>query len=230
LFSLPGFKHPHYLLPSIPAVFILASTTDVPEWAKRVTAAALGIAAVAALFFIRIAPFGASVALLLAAAALVVGAVCALRDRIVGSAAFLGVSVALALGIALPQITPPLVTPALVEATENKATWIYGRAAGLWPFGLGRPIGRAWSEDDVSAAVDRGEAVIMSVAAMEGLSSHLRSRVSPAVSWPVIGSPAATHVASALLEGDATPMYQEMVLLVRTDAQGSTPGVKMGLR
>ncbi len=213
LFTIPGFKHAHYLLPAIPLLFVLVATTTRRRWTQLVTAAMLGLVAVGILLSARIAPIVGSLSLVIASVALAWSAACVLTNRLFQSALLVGIAVMLALGVAWPTIAPPYVPSSLGEITKGRDTWIYGRSAGVFSIALGRQVVRAYALGDFQAAIGAGAPVIMTKESYDSLPESFRGNLGTLLRWPIIGHPRFSEIASAIVAREPSPMFQEMVLV-----------------
>ena len=215
LYSLPGLKHPHYVVPALAPLAVLASGPR--PGARRLAAAALllslGIAGALALRFPLSGPvrlgLGCMVLLLVAAAFLLGrGAVAA------GAVAFAGAAVLL-FGSVLPGAVPPPVPAWVAERAGSRPLFTATQNPGLYSFLLGRTVHRASGEGPMLRALEQGQALLVTREERAGLPPEVTARLRPLATWPRLrGRLPVGEVLNAWLRADASELFEPMSLEV----------------
>jgi|SoiMethySBSTD1v2_1073268.scaffolds.fasta_scaffold169656_2 4-amino-4-deoxy-L-arabinose transferase-like glycosyltransferase len=215
LYSLPGLKHPHYVVPALAPLAVLASGTG--RRAARVGSAAvifaLALAGLMALRFPLAAPVRlglVSVVMLLGLSALAVfrGAVAA------GAVAFAGAAVLLFASV-LPGAVPPPVPSWVAERAGSRPLFTATQNPGLYSFLLRRTVHRVSGEGPILRALEAGQALLVTREERDELPAAVTARLSPVASWPRLRGRLPVHeVASAWLRADTSELFEPMTLEV----------------
>ena len=215
LYSLPGLKHPHYVIPALAPLAVLASAPR--PGARRMAAAALilalGVAGALALRFPLAAPVRLGlvcVVLLLVAAGLLVG-----RGAVAaGAVAFAGAAVLL-FGSVLPGAVPPPVPAWVAERAGSRPLFTATQNPGLYSFLLGRTVHRASGEGPVLRALEEGQALLVTRDERAGLPPGVTARLRPLAIWPRLrGRLPVREVVNAWIRADTSELFEPMSLEV----------------
>jgi hypothetical protein len=161
LYSLPGLKHPHYVVPALAPLAVLASGTG--RRAARVGSAAvilaMAVAGALALRFplaapVRLGLVSVVVLLGLSALALVRGAMGA------GALGFAGAAVLLFASV-LPGAIPSPVPSWVAERAGPRPLFTATQNPGLYSFLLGRTVHRVSGEGPILRALEAGQALLV---------------------------------------------------------------------
>lgn len=218
VFSLPGLKQAHYVVPCLVPLLLLAAVPERP-WtpAGRVTAAFFAILAAVALVGLRM-PFPAATrfGLLGSAVLLSLSAVALWRLRPEAGAVGFGGVVVLTYVLILPALNPPPVPEAAWEAAGTRPVAIWRQDPGLFELLARREVHRVNDAQEAAAAAEGGAAVVVPVSDFDALPLNVRGGLTPTVRWtrlrPRIGFPA---VLQALLAGDLDALQESMFLALR---------------
>jgi len=215
LYSLPGLKHPHYVVPALAPLAVLASG-DRPGTGRLASAAlllALGVAGILALRFplaggVRLG-LGCVVALLaLSALALSRGSVLA------GAVAFAGAAVLLFASV-LPGAVPAPVPAWVAERAGSRPLFTATQNPGLYSFLLGRTVHRASGEGPMLRALEEGQALLVTRDERAGLPPAVTARLRPLATWPRLrGRLPIREVVNAWLRADTSELFEPMTLEV----------------
>jgi 4-amino-4-deoxy-L-arabinose transferase-like glycosyltransferase len=215
LYSLPGLKHPHYVVPALAPLAVLAS--DIPGRAGRAGSAvvilALALAGALALRFplaapVRLGLVSVVVLLGLSALALFRGAVGA------GAVAFAGAAVLLFASV-LPGAIPPPVPSWVADRAGPRPLFTATQNPGLYSFLLGRTVHRVSGEGPILQALESGQALLVTREERNGLPAAVTARLSPLASWPRLRGRLSVHeVVNAWLRADTTELFEPMTLEV----------------
>jgi 4-amino-4-deoxy-L-arabinose transferase-like glycosyltransferase len=183
VYSLPGLKHPHYMLPALLPVVVLATrgATGGGRWVTALLLGALGIAGVLALRF----PVEAGVRVALAGAALLVlgaAVLVAWARPFAGAVAVAGTAVLL-LGAVLPAVIPGPVPAQAWALAGNRRIFTPDQNPGLLTLLSGRMVRRAYGEVGVRSALAGGGALVLSESDRQQLPEDVRRRLVPLQSW-----------------------------------------------
>ena len=215
LYSLPGLKHPHYVIPALAPLAVLASAPR--PGARRMAAAALilalGVAGALALRFPLAAPVRLGlvcVVLLLVAAGLLVG-----RGAVAaGAVAFAGAAMLL-FGSVLPGAVPPPVPAWVAERAGSRPLFTATQNPGLYSFLLGRAVHRASGEGPVLRALEEGQALLVTRDERAGLPPGVTARLRPLAIWPRLrGRLPVREVVNAWIRADTSELFEPMSLEV----------------
>jgi len=215
LYSLPGLKHPHYVVPALAPLAVLASAPRVGR--GRLASAALilvlGLAGALALRFPLAGPVRlglACVVLLLVVAAFLVG-----RGAVAtGAVAFAGAAVLL-FGSVLPGAVPPPVPAWVAERAGSRPLFTATQNPGLYSFLLGRTVHRASGEGPMLQALEEGQALLVTRDERAGLPPAVTARLRPLATWPRLrGRLPVGEVVNAWLRADTRELFEPMTLEV----------------
>jgi len=215
LYSLPGLKHPHYVVPALAPVAVLASSPrqGPGRLVSAVLLLGLAFSGALALRFPLAAPVRlglAGVVLLLVLSALAVG-----RGVVVaGSVAFAGASVLL-FGSVLPGAVPPPVPAWVADRAGPRPVFTATQNPGLYSFLLGRTVHRTSGEGPVLRALEEGQALLVTRDERAGLPAAVTARLRPLATWPRLrGRLPVTEVVNAWLRADTSELFEPMSLEV----------------
>jgi 4-amino-4-deoxy-L-arabinose transferase-like glycosyltransferase len=215
LYSLPGLKHPHYVVPALAPLAVLASGPR--PGAGRLGSVALLIGlAVAGALALRFPLAGpvrlglACVVVLVLLSALAVGRSAVLA----GSLAFAGASVLLFASV-LPGAVPPPVPDWVAERAGPRPLFTATQNPGLYSFLLGRTVHRASGEGPMLHALEAGQALLVTRDERAGLPPAVTSRLRPLATWPRLrGRLPVREVVNAWLRADTSELFEPMSLEV----------------
>ena len=215
LYSLPGLKHPHYVVPALAPLAVLASGPR--PGAGRLASAALiltvGVAGALALRFPLAGPvrlgLGCMVLLLVAAAILL-----ARGGVMAGAVAFAGAAVLL-FGSVLPGAVPSPVPAWVAERAGSRPLFTATQNPGLYSFLLGRTVHRASGEGPILQALEQGQALLVTRDERAGLPPAVTARLRPLATWPRLrGRLPVGEVVNAWLRADTSELFERMSLEV----------------
>jgi 4-amino-4-deoxy-L-arabinose transferase-like glycosyltransferase len=220
LYSVPGLKHPHYVVPALAPLALLASgpRPGAGRWVVAALFLALGFAGALALRFpltgpVRIGLVCVVLLLLLAALLLGRGAVAA------GAVAFAGAAVIL-FGSVLPGAVPPPVPAWVAERAGPRSMFTATQNPGLYSFLVGRTVHRASGEGPVLRALEEGQALLVTREERALLPPAVTARLRPLATWPRLrGRLPAREVVNAWLRADTSELFEPMTL----EVLGATP-------
>ena len=223
VFSLPGLKQVHYVVPCLLPLLLLAAVPDRP-WmpAARATAALFALLAGVSLVGLRM-PFPAATRLGLLGSAVLLGLSSTALWRLRPEAAAVGFGgvVVLTYALILPVLNPPPVPASAWEAAGARPVAIWRQDPGLFELLARREVHRVNDAQETAAAAATGAAVVVPTSDFEALPTDIRGGLEPTVRWtrlrPRIGLPA---VVQALWAGDLTGLQERMVLVVGSGAAG----------
>jgi 4-amino-4-deoxy-L-arabinose transferase-like glycosyltransferase len=212
VFSLPSLKWPHYGLACAPAAALLVSRATPPFWARAATALLLGVAAAVALAALRWRlPVTATLALAGTGAGLAAAAWLVARSRLVAGAALAGTGLALAIGLAVPAVNPPVIPADQLARLAGRELYVYDYVPGIFTLGAGRPVHRV-EREAVASTVERGGVVILAAPALSAMPASLRARLVPVARWEHIpGTLPAGTVLRAWRDRDIRPLFEPML-------------------
>lgn len=227
VFSIPPVKHPHYLLPCLPAAILIAGRPDPSRWARAATAAVLGLVAAGILLALRwpVAATAAAAAtvssgLLVAAAALVA------RARVAAAAALAGAASGLLVAVVIPAFDRPPLPPAVLDAAGGRTLRVYGEYPGFAWLAGGRRVHAAWGEAWLGGALAGGEAVAMPEKERDHLSPSLRDGLAVLARWSRVRTALSPEeVWRSWRAADRALLEESMVLVARSSRPGDgAPG------
>jgi 4-amino-4-deoxy-L-arabinose transferase-like glycosyltransferase len=220
LYSVPGLKHPHYVVPALAPLAVLASgpRPGAGRWGVAALLLALALAGALALRFPLSAPVRlglACVVLLLGGAALLVG-----RGAVAaGAIAFAGAAVIL-FGSVLPGAVPPPVPGWVAERAGSRPLFTATQNPGLYSFLVGRTVHRASGEGPILRALQEGQALLVTRDERAGLPPAVTERLRPLASWPRLrGRLPVGEVVDAWVRADTSELFEPMTL----EVLGGTP-------
>lgn len=214
-FTIPSLKWPHYGITCIPAAALLASRTAPPRWSRAATAALLAVLGVAALCTLRW-PLGAPArwGMVLSALFLGVSAVLAARGRLVSCAVAAGGAAALTLVWVVPSVNPPVLPRDFSTAVVDRTLYVYDAIPGVFTMAAGRTVHRITSPEEVEQALASGGALVLSRSQLESYPGVLSGRTVTLARWRRIpGYLPPKIVWRSWLEGDTSPIFEEMLLV-----------------
>ena len=217
VYSLPGLKHPHYVVPALAPLAILASGPRAGRgrWGSSAVLLAVAVAAVLALRF----PLPTLVLLALAGVALllVLAAVAVARRAVLAGAVGIAGAAVLVFGAILPGAVPPPVPAWVAERAGSRPLFTATQNPGLYSFLLGRSVHRVSGEAAVLRALGEGQALLVTRDERTLLSPEITARLVPLASWPRLRGRLTVHeVVSAWFRADATALFEPMTLEVIT--------------
>jgi 4-amino-4-deoxy-L-arabinose transferase-like glycosyltransferase len=216
VYSLPGLKHPHYVVPALAPLAVLASAPRrhiAGRWASAAVLLGVAVAGVLALRFPlpsapRIALAGSALLLLLAALAVARGAV-------LGGAVGLAGAAVLLFAVFLPGAVPPPVPAWAIERAGSRPLFTATQNPGLYSFLAGRSVHRVSEEAGILRALEDGAALLVTRDERAQLPPAVTGRLVPLASWPRLrGRLSVREVANAWLGGDASALFEPMTLEV----------------
>jgi 4-amino-4-deoxy-L-arabinose transferase-like glycosyltransferase len=217
VFSLPGLKQLHYVVPCLVPLLLLAAVPQRP-WpvAARATAVLFGMLAAVALLGLRIPfPPPPRLGLLGSAVVLALAAIALWRLRPEAAAVGFAGALVLTLALILPALNPPPVSQLAWEAAGDRPVAIWRQDPGLFELVAGRVVHRINDAEETGAAVAAGMAVVLPASELEGLPRSIRVGLDPRVRWtrlrPRIGF---GEVTRALWTADLSPLQEEVLLVV----------------
>ncbi len=215
LYSLPGLKHPHYVVPALAPLAVLASAARPGR--RRIGSAvlllALGLAGLLALRFPLTAPV--RLGLVCAVALLVLSAAAVGRGAVLAGAVGFAGAAALLFGSVLPGAVPPPVPPWVGERAGSRPLFTATQNPGLYSLLLGRSVHRASGEGPMLRALEQGQALLVTRDERAQLPPAVTARLIPLASWPRLrGRLSAQEVVSAWLRADPGTLFEPMSLEV----------------
>jgi hypothetical protein len=215
LYSLPGLKHPHYVVPALAPLAVLASgpRPGVGRWVVAALLLALGIAGALALRFPVAAPVRIGlvcVVVLLVGASLLLG-----RGAVVaGAVAFAGAAVIL-FGSVLPGAVPSPVPAWVAERAGARPLFTATQNPGLYTFLVGQTVHRASGEEPILRALEEGQALLVTRDERAELPPGVVTRLRPLATWPRLrGRLPVGEVVNAWLRADTSELFEPMTLEV----------------
>jgi len=221
VYSLPGLKHPHYVVPALVPLAVLASgpRPGAGRWGPALLLLGLALAGALALRFALVAPvrlaLGGTV-LLLGLAGFAMG-----RGRVLaGAVGFAGAS-ALLFAAVLPGAVPPPVPSWVAERAGSRELFTATQNPGLYSFLLGRAVHRASGEDRMLRALEAGQGLLVTRDERSLLPPEVAGRLVPLASWPRLrGRLSVGEVVDAWWRADPGPLFEPMTLEVLPSARG----------
>ncbi len=221
VFSLPGLKQSHYVVPCLLPLLLLAAVPEVPHRAAaRGSVALFALLTAVPLLLLRMPfPVGARLGLGGMAVLLVVASVALWRLRVDAAAVGFAGAAVLALALVLPVVNPPPVPEAAWAAAGERPVVIFRQDPGLYELLVRRVVRRVNDASETEAAVAQGAAAVLPVQDFEALPPALAEGLEPVSRWSRLRPrihPA--DVLRALLTADPQPLREEAVLVVRAPA------------
>jgi hypothetical protein len=215
VYSLPGLKHPHYMLAALLPVVVLATrgARGSGRWLTAALLAAVGLVGALALRF----PLESAVRAALAGATLLVlgAAVLIARARpFAGAMAVAGAAVLL-LGAVLPAAIPGPVPAPAWALVENRGIFTTDQNPGLLTLLSGRTVRRAYGSAGVRSALASGGALVLSESDRQHLPEDIRRRLIPLQSWSRFRTQLPIRsVLEAWLRTDLRPLSEVAMLAI----------------
>jgi 4-amino-4-deoxy-L-arabinose transferase-like glycosyltransferase len=218
VYALPSVRLLHYSLPALPFVLVLAARPHLPRWAVIGTAGLLALGAVLLVLSVRWSfDLRVRIALALASVCLGFAARALWRGGRVPSALAVGLAWMLLLGIAAPALIDPTLPQTTLEAAGKRHIVTYRLFVGGQDDAPARRIGVTWTREELAAALDRGDAVVVPAQALPG-EPFEGAGVSVIARWQRLGRVIAFEtVRRSWLAGDPSMLNEEMVLVARGD-------------
>ncbi len=218
VFSLPGLKQSHYVVPCLLPLLLLAAVPERPHaLAARVTAVLFVVLTAVPLLVLRVGfPSGARFGLAGMAVLLALGAFALWRLRVDAAAVGFAGACVLALALVLPAVNPPPVPEAAWAAAGERPVVIWRQEPGLYELLVRRRVHRVNDAAETAAAVAQGAAAILPAQDLDALPTGLRAELVSVSRWRRLRPrilPA--DVLKAVLVADPLPLQEEAVLVVR---------------
>jgi 4-amino-4-deoxy-L-arabinose transferase-like glycosyltransferase len=218
VFSLPGLKQSHYVLPCLVPLLLLAAVPATPQaYAARTSAALLFVLALLSLLALRVGfPLSARLGLLGMAVLLGLAAFALLRLRPDGAAVGFAGAAILALSLVLPALNPPPVSEAAWAAAGERPVVVFRQEPGLYELLSDRKVRRVNDAEETSVAVAQGAAAVLPFQDFAVMPKEMQDGLEPLTHWPRLRprlSPG--DVVQALLAGSPVPLQEEALLVVR---------------
>ncbi len=223
VFSVPGLKQSHYVVPCLVPLLLLAAVPERP-WtpAARLTAALLAVVAAAPLVALR-APFPLSTRLGLLGMAVLLGlaAVALWRLRPEAAAVGFGGATVLAFALVLPVLNPPPVPDTAWAAAGQRPVVIFRQDPGLYELLSLRKVRRVNDAEETRAAVAQGAAAVLPFQDFAALPEEVRDGLEPVAHWARLRPRLLPgDVWQALLTANVVPLQEEALLVVRAAPNG----------
>ncbi len=218
VFSLPGLKQSHYVVPCLVPLLLLAAVPEVPRrGAARASAVFFALLAAVPLLLLRVSfPFGARLGLGGMAVLLVVASVALWRRRVDAAAVGFAGAAVLALALVLPVVNPPPVPEAAWAAAGERPVVVWRQDPGLYELLVRRVVHRVNDAAETDAAVAQGAAAVLPVQDFEALPKPLSDGLEPVSRWRRLRPRILPmDVLRALVAADPRSLQEEAVLVVR---------------
>jgi 4-amino-4-deoxy-L-arabinose transferase-like glycosyltransferase len=216
LYSLPGLKHPHYVVPALAPVVLLACAAPphrVGRWASGALLLGLAVAGGLALRFplpapVRLALAGVVLLVALAAVAVTRGALTAGATGLAGASVLLFTTV-------LPGALPPQIPEWVASRAGGRPLFTATQNPGLYTFLVGTPVHRASGPDGLLRALEAGQGLLVTGEERGLLPPEVTARLVPLARWPRLrGRLTVREVVDAWWRADPTPLLEPMSLEV----------------
>src|SRR5262249_18669947 len=156
VFSVPGLKHAHYVVPALVPLVLLASG-PASKWGRRATTLLLAVIALLCALLLRFGlPVAASLALGLGAALVGGAAWLVAREHPLAGAAGVSGAAVLALAVVLPLSIPAPVPPQAWSTVAGRSVYTASENPGLLSFLADRPVHRVHGVAAAEAALEGG--------------------------------------------------------------------------
>jgi len=224
VFSLPGLKQLHYVVPCLVPFLLLAAVPAPPRpAAARATAGLFAALTGVAVVGLRIPlPPATRLGVLGAAMLLGMGAVALWRLRPDAAAAGFAGAVVLTLALVLPGLNPVPVPDAAWESAGQRRVAVWRQEPGLLELLAHRPVHRVNDAAETAAAASAGAAVMLPVPDFDALPASIRNGLVPLVRWTRLRSRlGAGEVTEALWTGSLARVQEGMLLVVAAPAGGA---------
>jgi 4-amino-4-deoxy-L-arabinose transferase-like glycosyltransferase len=227
VFSLPGLKQSHYVVPCLVPLLLLAAVPERPRLvAARATALLLGGVAVVALVALRV-PFPLSERLGLLGTAVLLFAACVALWRLrpeAGAVGFGGAAV-LVLALVLPVLNPPPVPESAWETAGERPVVIFRQDPGLYELLSTRRVRRVNDALETRAAVAAGAAAVVPFQDFAAFPEEVRAGLEPVAHWERLRPRLVlSAVVQALWAASPVPLQEEALLLVRVPEEPAALG------
>jgi 4-amino-4-deoxy-L-arabinose transferase-like glycosyltransferase len=183
VFSLPGLKHAHYIVPALAPLSVLAAGGRLGRgrWVSALVLASLAVLGVLAVRF----PLPGAVRFALSTASLLVlvSGVLVARAQLLPAAMALAGATVLLFGAVLPSAVPPPVPEEAWKVVGSRQVFTVTQNPGLLTLLLGRPVHRAHGPEEIRAALASGGVLVLSGEEGAALPSDVRQRLVPLASW-----------------------------------------------
>jgi 4-amino-4-deoxy-L-arabinose transferase-like glycosyltransferase len=223
VFSLPGLKQLHYVVPCLVPFLLLAAVPSLPRpVAARAMAAVFALTAVAGLIALRI-PFPLAPRCGLTGIALLLGlsAVALWQRQLEAAALGYAGAVVLALALLAPVLNPAPIPAQAWEAAGSRPVALWRQDPGLLELVAHRRIHRVNDAAETARATAQGVAVVVPVRDFDGLPPEVRAGLEPVARWarlrPGIGP---RQVLRALWSANVAPLNEDFLLVVDAPGQG----------
>lgn len=218
VFSLPGLKQAHYVVPCLVPLLLLAAAPERPHTAAaRLTAALLGAVAAVGLLSLRV-PFPLPARLGVLGVTVLVGlaAVAAWRLRPEAAAVGFGGASVLALAVVLPVLNPPPIPESAWAVAGERPVVIWRQEPGLYELLFSKKVRRVNDAAETQAAVAAGAAAVLPFQDFAVLPPEVRKGLEPLAHWERLRprlSPSA--ILQAVWSANPVPLQEEALLVVR---------------
>jgi hypothetical protein len=218
VFSLPGLKQSHYVIPCLLPLLLLAAVPAAPRPpAARATAVLLAAVAVVALLALRVPfPVSARFGLLGVAVLLAAASVALFRGRPDASAVGFAGAVVLTLALVLPVLNPPPVPEFAWDAAGERPVVTYRQEPGLLELLAARRVRRVNDAEETRLAVVGGAAAVVPFQDFAAFPEDVQRGLEPIAHWARLRPRiAAGAILQAVWAGSPVPLQEEALLLVR---------------
>jgi 4-amino-4-deoxy-L-arabinose transferase-like glycosyltransferase len=219
VFSLPGLKQSHYVVPCLVPLLLLAAVPEQPlRMSARTTAALLAVVAAVAALALRVSfPWAVRFGLLGMVVLLGLSALALLRLRPEAAAVGFGGASVLALSVVLPTLNPPPVSEAAWAAAGERPVVIWRQDPGLYELLARRKVHRVNDAEETRSAVAQGAAAVLPFQDFAALPPQVQAGLEPLMHWARLRPRlTAGDVLQALWAGNPVPLQEEALLVVRT--------------
>jgi 4-amino-4-deoxy-L-arabinose transferase-like glycosyltransferase len=218
VFSLPGLKQSHYVVPCLVPLLLLAAVPEAPwTFAARTTAGLLGVLALVSLLALRVSfPVPVRLGLLGMAVLLLLSAWAMLRLSREGAAVGFAGAAILALCLVLPVLNPPPVPESAWAAAGERPVAVFRQEPGLYELLSDKKVHRVNDAAEASAAVAQGAAAVLPFQDFAAMPEAMRDGLEPLAHWPRLRPRLVPgDVLKALWAGSPVPLQEEALLVVR---------------
>jgi 4-amino-4-deoxy-L-arabinose transferase-like glycosyltransferase len=218
VFSLPGLKQSHYVVPCLVPLLLLAAVPERPRAAgAKATAVLLGGVATLALLSMRV-PFPVATRLGFCGAAVLLGlaavAVWQLRPE-AAAVGFAGACV-LVVALVLPVLNPPPLPDSAWAAAGERPIVIWRQDPGLYELLSSKRVGRVNDAQEAREAVTAGAAAVVPFQDFAAFPLEVRAELEPLAHWERLRPRlSAGAVLQAVWSANPVPLQEEALLLVR---------------
>ncbi len=225
LYSLPGLKHPHYVVPALVPLVILVCAAPPPRigrWAGGALLLGLAVVGGLALRFplptpVRLGLAGVVLLVALAGVAVTRGALTAGAIGVAGAAVLLFATV-------LPGALPPPIPEWVPARAGGRPLFTATQNPGLYTFLVGTPVHRASGPDGLLRALEAGQGLLITEEERRILPPEVTARLVPLARWPRLrGRLTVRQVVDAWWRADPAPLFEPMTLEGLGPPSGLTP-------